>query len=343
LDRADKLLFLPDLLTYYLTGERVTERTIASVTQMYDHATDDWSDAVLDRYGIARRLFAPFASAGTVAGRIRGDVLDTLGIRAPAQREIKAVVTAEHDTASAFMAAGADTLIISSGTWSLVGCEHASPIISPYGFKYNIANEGGIPGHYRLIRNVMGNWLLQEVRRAYAAEGVDMDFSALGAEAARLDPYRFVVDVDLPAFYEPGHMREKIARVCMDAYGTAPASPAEFAACIGTSLAFKYRWAMEKLARLRGRAFTSVNIIGGGSRDGHTAQLTADVTGLPVSCGPEDASALGCVLFQLIAAGEIGSIDEGREIVRRSTRFSRYEPADRGGAREAYEAFVARL
>jgi sugar (pentulose or hexulose) kinase len=341
LSHADNLLFLPDLLTFYLCGERVTERSIASVTQMYDHGASDWSCEVLERFGIGRGIFAPFASAGTVAGTVSPSVLEGIGI--PARRDIKAVVTAEHDTASAFMAARADenTLVISSGTWSLAGCESAGPVISDFGFRHNIANEGGIEGHHRLIRNVMGNWIMQEVLREYGPACMRGGFAKLDAEAARLDPYRFVIDVDAPAFFEPLGMREKISGVCMEKYGAAPSSPAEFAVCVGTSLAMKYRWAMEKLAQLRGRDFGSINIIGGGSNDSLTAQRTADVTGLPVVCGPADASVFGNVIFQLIASGEISEVGEGRAIVGSSVDFRHFEPALAARDDAAYKKFLS--
>jgi sugar (pentulose or hexulose) kinase len=341
---ADALIFLPDLLTFYLTGERVTERSIASVTQMYDHGTGDWSPEVLRRFGIDRKLFAPFVSAGTAIGRIEPNLLGGIGAPVLGAGGIDAVVTAEHDTASAFMGTGVDSgedvFIVSSGTWSLAGCESAGPIINDYGFRYNIANEGGVEGHHRLIRNIMGNWLIQEVLREYESEGVACDFGRLGAEAAKLDPYRFVVDADMDGFYEPGGMREKIAGVCFDLYGDAPNTPAEFFVCVSTSLAFKYRWAMERLENLRGREFSYVNIIGGGSRDGLTAQRTADVTCLPVICGPADASALGNVVFQLIAAGEIAGVDEGRELISGSTDFKCYEPTDTERSDMAYAQFI---
>jgi sugar (pentulose or hexulose) kinase len=337
---ADDLLFLPDLLTFYLTGERVTERSIASVTQMYDHDTEDWSPVVLDRFGLDRRLFAPFARSGTLVGEIRANLRG--GLLARGGTKIRAAVTAEHDTASAFLASGAgeDELIISSGTWSLVGCKVPAPIISDYGFRHNIANEGGIPGHHRLIRNIMGNWLLQEVLREYESEGVVCDYGAISAESSRLEPYRFAVDADSDEFYEPGRMREKIAKTCLEKYGEAPETPVEFAACVSTSLAFKYRWAMERLEHLRGRAFRAVRIIGGGSRDVVAARRTADVTGLPVTCGPADASALGNAIFQLIAAGEISDVEEGGEIVSQSVALTHIEPSDTARAEAAYDRFL---
>jgi sugar (pentulose or hexulose) kinase len=342
LKSADKLLFLPDLFNFYLTGERVTERTIASVTQMYDHASGDWSPEALKRFGIDARLFAPFASAGSAVGYVNRDILKELG--ATPRADVKAIATAEHDTASAFVGASrADkgTLIISSGTWSLVGCLVNRPIIDEYGFKYNIANEGGLDsGYNRLIRNVMGNWILQEVASEYRREGAVIEYGGLYEEASRLDPYRFVVDADIPEFYEPGNMRAKIRNICIEKYGDAPHTPSEFAACIGASLAFKYRWAMEKLEKLRGRKFNSVSIIGGGSRDSRTAQLTADVTGLPVTCGPVEASTFGNIVFQLLAAGELKNIAQSKSLINRSADFADFEPSDTKRADEAYGCFL---
>ena len=337
LDDADSLLFLPDLLTYYLTGARHTERSIASVTQMYDHITKDWSGEVLGRFGIDRRLFAPFIDAGGIAGMTTPDIQSAIG----AVRPLKVCAAAQHDTASAFAAslADEDTLVVSSGTWMLVGCEVKAPVITDFGFRYNIANEGGLDGRHRLIKNLMGNWILQGIQREFQNEGLEWDYGALAEAAGRLTPNRWLFDVDLPCFYAPGGMREKVRSVCMQAHGSAPETPPEFMASVCESLAFKTRWAMEKLETLTGRRFSRINIIGGGSRGLYTAQLVADVCGLPVMCGPSEASALGNILYQLVASGELSGIDEGRGLIRKSTPFTQIEPgagsiagsADRAG------------
>jgi len=334
---AGTLLFLPDFLNFLLTGTRRAERTISSVTQMYDHGSRDWSDTVLDRFGIERRLFAPFADAGTFIGEITAGIPDAAG----AKSLPLVCAVPEHDTAAAFMAAQADenTLIVSSGTWTIIGCETESPIINDYGFRYNIANEGGIDGHHRLIRNLMGTWILQEVRREFNSEGVEWDYGILAFAAGKLPRWEWPIDVDLPAFYSPGDMRRKIRDLCLKTYGSAPEMPAEYTASVCSSLALKTRWAMEKLETLTGREFKSVNIIGGGSRDLFTAGLIADVTGLPVVMGPADASLFGNIMFQMIAHGELKDVREGRELIKKSMEFKRIEPKAPDEAASAYSEF----
>jgi len=337
---ADNLLFLPDFLNFVLTGIRRTERTIASVTQMYDHKTKDWSDRVLEPFDIERRLFAPFVDAGTIIGEITDDVLPAEGI----EKLPLVCAVPEHDTAAAFMAAPADenTLIISSGTWMIVGCETEKPIITDYGFRYNIANEGGIDGHHRLIRNLMGNWLLQELKRAFIAEGKmpEWDYGVMGEVAGNLPPWQWPIDVDLPTFYAPDNMREKISKVCVKIYGSSPKSPAEYTSSVCSGLALKTKWAAEKLETMTGRKFERVCIIGGGSRDKYTAGLIADATGLPVIMGPVEASLLGNAMFQLIALGKIKDVREGRELIKNSFEFTKVEPKATDEAAAAYEKFL---
>ena len=358
---ARQLLLLPDLLAYFLTGECYTERTLASVTQMYDHGSRDWSDEVLGRFGIERRIFAPFIDAGSFAGETSaaafdgGDIWQALrGGAVPGRDDIhtskifslpkglRVCAVPGHDTATAFMAAQADenTLVISGGTWMLVGCETKNPVISDFGFRHNIANEGGIDGRHRLIRNLMGFWILQEVHREFDSENVEWDFDSIKEAAEKLPSFKWLFDVDLPEFYSPGDMRRKISNLCMKTYGSAPETPAEFTASVCESLAFKARWAMEKLEKLAGRRFECVNIIGGASKNGFLAQIIADVTGLPALCGPSDASALVNIMFQLMAFGELADVSEGRNLIRESVPLTHYEPKAVSQAGEAYERFI---
>jgi len=344
LREAGAFLFLPDYFAYLLTGMRRTERSVASVSQMYDHGIRDWSDTVLERFGIERRIFAPFIGAGTFSGDIDPGALH-LPDGFETARPLRMCAVPEHDTASAFMAAQADddTLVVSSGTWTIVGCEAGGPVITDYGFRYNIANEGGIEGRYRLLRNLMGNWILQEIRREFLSEGAAWDYGALAEAAGQLHAWEWAIDVDLPEFYTPGNMRGKIAELCLRIYGSAPETPVEFTASVCTGLALKTRWAMEKLEMLTGRSFGRINIIGGGSRDHYTAQLIADATGLPVVLGPAEASLLGNTVFQLIAHGELKDAGEGRVLIRRSKGFTQIEPKAADEASAAYIHFCERF
>ena len=346
LKEAGTLLFLPDYFAYLLTGEKHTERSVASVSQMYDHCAKDWSGPVLNSFGLERRLFAPFIDAGRVVGIIEAGVLNNPLVHT-APHSILLCSVPGHDTASAFMAAQADpyTLVVSSGTWTIVGCETEGPVITDYGFSYNIANEGGIDGHHRLLRNLMGSWIIQEVRREYLSENgnAEWDYGAMAEAAAGLPAWKQPFDVDLPEFYSPGNMREKIIELCLKAYGSAPGTPAEFTASVCQSLALKTKWAADRLETLTGRRFVRVNIIGGGSHDLYTARLIADVTGLPVVCGPAEASLLGNIMFQLIAVGELAGVTEGRELLRKSVEYTMIEPKATEEAGEAYTRFCEKF
>ncbi|MCL2128430.1 MAG: FGGY-family carbohydrate kinase, partial [Treponema sp.] len=201
-------------------------------------------------------------------------------------------------------------------------------------------NEGGISGRHRLIRNLMGFWILQEIRREFLQENVEWDFGALAETAGELPSFRWLFDVDLPEFFHPGDMRRKVKELCARIYGSAPATPAEYTEAVCASLAFKARWAMEKIETLVGRRFKRINIIGGASMNPYVAQTVADLAALPVVCGPTEASALGNVMFQMIAFGEIAGVREGRDLIGGSLPFAFFEPKAAPGAREAYARFV---
>jgi len=339
LDAAHKLLFVPDLLGFYLTGEMVTEYTLASVSQLYEYAGGDWSQEILDAFSIPRSLFAPIVPPGAIAGRIRQQYQKDNNVGG-----LDVVSVCEHDTASAFLgsACAQRCAIISSGTWSLVGAETEAPRITEYGFTHNIANEGSVEGHHRMIRNVMGSWLLQQVRQEYRLEGESYPFDRLSQMARREPPFVHLIDVDNDLFFQPGHMREKIRRECLAQYGGAPETPGQFTRCIIESLAMKYRWAVEKLETVIGCSLPVVSVIGGGSQDALACQFTANACRRPVQAGPADASALGNILVQMLAHGEIGGIRQGRQLLRESFPTREYLPRDGVLWEEAYQSYKSR-
>ncbi len=337
LERAHRLLFLPDLIAYYMTGEEIAERTVSSVSQMYDFRTGDWSTRILEAHGIPRALFGALTDPGTISGKAKADFQ-----RQWATGGFDFVSVCEHDTASAFLAApgGGEHAILSSGTWALVGCEQAGPIIDDFGFRHNIANEGSLPGHHRLLRNVMGSWILQELRREYQQDGEGYEFSEQAALAETCAPFSFLIDVDDPEFFAPGGMRQKIREKCWARRGGMPETRGEFIRCVCESLALKYRWALDMLETLTGRTFPAIDIIGGGAQDAFTCRLTADACRRPAIAGPADASAIGNILVQMIAHGEIRDVAEGREAIARSFPRAQYEPGDEARWRDAYGDFV---
>ncbi|MDR1539342.1 MAG: rhamnulokinase [Clostridiales bacterium] len=337
IDAAHRLLFLPDLIAYYITGETLAERTVSSVSQMYRFDTEDWSDTILDTFHLPRRLFGTLIDPGTISGKASRDFRGHLGIGG-----FNFVSVCEHDTASAFLALpnDGDRAIISSGTWSLVGCEVKNPIINDYGFRHNIANEGSFPGHHRLLLNVMGSWLLQELRADLQADGQDYNFVQLEALARESSEFAFLIDVDDVRFFSPGDVRRKIRETCFARNHALPETAGQFARCICESLALKYRWALDKLETLTGRKFPEISIIGGGSKDALICGMTADACSRLVVAGPWEASSLGNILAQLLAFGEIKNIAEGRELIDRSFSQCCYYPEQSERWEQIYMKFT---
>lgn len=335
LARAERLLLIPDLLTYWLTGEQGTELTNASTTQLIDPRTRDWAHGVADRLGIDLGLFAPLRRPGDPAGMLRPGVLEETGLTGP----VPVTAVGSHDTASAVAAVPADGerfAYICTGTWSLAGLELDAPVLTEESRAANFTNELGLDGTVRYLRNIMGLWLLQECVRAWG----EPDLGALLREAAEVPALRSVVDAGDTAFLAPGRMPERIAAACRVSGQPVPVSPAEVTRCILDSLALAHRTAVEDAQRLAGREVDVVHIVGGGTRNALLCQLTADACGLPVVAGPTEAAALGNVLAQARAHGVVGDLAGMRRLLRRTRSPERYAP--RGGTRR-WRAAQARL
>jgi rhamnulokinase len=310
LDRANRLLPIPDLMAYWLTGSVGAELTIASTTQLLDVRARTWAPSLAARFGAG--LLPPLRDPGTVIGTEPGGT--------------PVIAVGSHDTASAVVgvpAAAARFAYISCGTWSLVGVELAAPVLTEESRRANFTNELGVDGTVRYLRNVMGLWLLEECLRAWpGASRAD-----LLAEAATL-PARAVVDPDDPVFLPPGDMPARIAAACRAADQPVPASRAETVRCIVDSLAQAHRRAVEEAVRLSGHAVDVVHMVGGGARNTLLCRLTADACGLPVVAGPVEATALGNVLVQARALGALdGDLATLRALVRATQPTTRYEPS----------------
>lgn len=334
---AERLLLVPDLLTYWLTGEQGTELTNASTTQLVDPRTRDWSYGVADRLGVDLGLFAPLRRPGDPAGVLRPEVLEETGLRGPVPVPVTTV--ASHDTASAVAAVpavGERFAYICTGTWSLAGLELDAPVLTEESRAANFTNELGLDGTVRYLRNIMGLWLLQECVRAWG----DPDLGELLRQAAEVPALRSVVDAGDAAFLAPGRMPERIAAACRDSGQPVPASPAEITRCILDSLALAHRRAVAEARRLADHPVDVVHVVGGGARNALLCQLTADACGLPVVAGPTEAAALGNVLVQARVHGLVGDRAGMRRLLARTQRLSRYEP--RGDA-AAWRAAGARL
>ncbi len=317
LDRAETLLLIPDLLAYWLTGERHVEVTNGSTTQLLDARKADWAFELIRRFGLPERIFPSIVEPGSILGGLLPHVAEATGL----PRATALAVVASHDTASAVVAAplaSANAAYISSGTWSLVGVESSEPVLTARALAANLTNERGFGGTTRLLKNVMGLWLVQECRRAW---GDAADYAEL-TELAVAAPGGVLFDPDLPELLTPGDMPARIRAACA---GLPNERPAIVCASF-ESLACKYRQVLDEIEDVTGRAIDTVHVIGGGAQNTFLCQLTANVSRRLVLAGPVEAAALGNVLVQLHAFGDVGSLPEMREVVRRSTDVVRYEP-----------------
>lgn len=338
---AHKLLFIPDLLGYFLTGECATEYTIASTGAILNAATRDYAWNVIEKFGIPERLFTNIVDPGFCLGKLLPEVQADVG-----KTDLNVVKVASHDTASAVLAVPAKTenfIYISSGTWSLMGTELEKPLINEDSSRLNYTNEGGVEGSIRFLKNIMGLWILQESRRQWKREGKDYSFSDLAAMAKTAKPLVSIIDPDDKSFATPGDMPRRIAEYCQKTGQPVPETEGEIVRCILDSLALRYRCTVEAIAELTGTPATAVNIVGGGTQDKLLCQLTADACGMDVVAGPVEATAIGNICMQAIAAGELANVREARDVVSRSFDVEYYAPTKEGTERfdAAYDKFLA--
>jgi rhamnulokinase len=333
LETAERMLLIPDLLSYWLTGEAGAELTNASTTGLLDVRRREWAWPLIERLGLPGRIFPPLRAPGTAAGPVRADVAQEIGWTAGV------VAVGSHDTASAVAAVHATTprfAYISCGTWSLAGVELAAPVLTAESLAANFTNEIGVDGTVRYLRNVMGLWLLQESLRAWG----DPDLGALLAAAEDVPPFAAVVDPDTPAFLPPGDMPARIAAECRRTGQEPPSGPPAFVRCILESLALGHRMAIRRAVALSGQDVEVIHLVGGGSRNDLLCRLTADACGLPVVAGPVEATALGNVLVQARSAGMVKDLAEMRALAA-TQPLRRYEPRGDDSRWSAAEAALA--
>lgn len=341
LSRAETLLLIPDLLNYWLTGERFAEATNASTTQLLDVRTGRWSEDLTSRLGIRESLFPTLISPGEIVGGLTPQLAELT--RLPEATPVVAV--ASHDTASAVVAVpfgpGGRAAYISSGTWSLVGVEVDKPVVSEQARTANLTNERGFGGKTRLLKNVMGLWLTQECRRTWISEGMAPSYADLEELAELAPPGGPLFDPDLPELLMPGDMPARIRDLCIRCGQRDPEEPSVLIRAIFESLACKYRLVFEEIEQVTGSPIDTVHVIGGGAKNVFLCKLTANVTRRPVVAGPIEAAALGNIVCQLHAFGELGSLGDMRSLIRSSVELREYEP-DPDGAHAAalYERFL---
>jgi rhamnulokinase len=329
---AESLLMIPDLFHWLLTGVKANELTDASTTQIYNPVTRDWSAALIDRFGLPAGIFGPLVEPGTTLGPLLPQVAAHTGLSG-----VNVVLPATHDTASAVLAVPAvaagstdrpDWCYISSGTWSLIGVEVARPVVTDDCLRLNFTNEGGVAGTTRLLKNVAGLWLLQECRRIWKLDGRDYSWDDLQQLAAAAAPLRSLINPDDPALHAPARMPDAICAACKALGQPVPESDGAMVRCILESLALKSRQVVGWLEELTGGRLAKIHIVGGGTQNQALCQMTADACNRPVIAGPVEATAAGNLLLQARAAGDIDSIADAREVVRRSFEISDYEPTD---------------
>jgi rhamnulokinase len=335
---AQTLLNMPDLFNFWLSGRKASEFTIVSTSQCYDPQAGEWAYGMLRRLGIPTQIFGEIVPPGTELGPLRSSVAEETDCPA-----IPVVASAGHDTASAVAAVpatGQDHIYVSSGTWSLMGVEVRGPIITDKSLAYNFTNEGGVNGTFRFLKNIMGLWLVQECRREWERIGDRYSYADLTSMAVQAPAFGPLVSLHDTRFLPPGNMPARIQRFCQETGQTVPETRGEIVRCALESLALQYRWVAERLDEMVGHWLPTVHIFGGGSQNKLLNQFAADATGRTVVAGPVEATAIGNVLVQALALGQLGSLAEGRALVQRSFEVTTYEAQLSAGWDEAYQQYL---
>lgn len=342
LDAADSFLMMPDLFHWLLSGEKSNEMTNASTSQLYNPRTRAWSDKLLERFGLPRKIFGRIAQPGETLGPLRRSLADETGLHG-----VNVVLPGTHDTASAVLAVPAastpgarpDWCYISSGTWSLMGVEVPEPVVNERVRSLNFTNEGGVGGTTRLLKNIAGLWLVQECRRIWKQAGHEYGWSQLVQMAEDAPPRVSLILPDDPSFVAPPDMPQAIAEFCRKTGQPVPETPGATIRCVLESLALRYRMVLGWLESLVGGPINTIHIVGGGAQNRLLCQMAADACGRPVVAGPIEGTAIGNVLMQAVTAGVVGSVAEARQLVRRSFPVETYTPHYPVLWHEAYDRF----
>jgi len=324
LKAADKMLMMSSFFNFLFTGREADEYTIASTSQLMDPRTGSWAKPLFDKLDIPFAIAPEIMNPGQVIGNVRPDIAEEAGSDA-----IPVVAVGSHDTASAVAAVpaeGGNWCYISCGTWSLMGVESPGPIINDKTLAYNFTNEGGVGGTIRYLKNIMGLWLVQECKRQWAKEGQDLSYAEITRMAAESEPMRSFVDCNSDDFLAPGDMPSRIAEFCRETGQKPPESKGQLVRCALESLALTYRKTLAELEDVTGSRIDVVHIVGGGTQNELLCRFAADACNRPVVAGPVEATAIGNVLMQAVALGDLASTAELREVVRNSFSPVRYEP-----------------
>src|SRR3972149_3614859 len=327
LSKANTFLTIPDLLNFWLTGRKICEFTNSTTTQMYNPLNCSWAKSLLDELRIPTHIFPEIVQPGTKLGEYE---------------DISVFTVASHDTGSAVAAVpaqGEGFVYISSGTWSLVGLEVHEPVINDSALEANITNEGGVYGTFRLLKNVMGLWILQECRRNWKSEGKDYSYKELTNLANYVQPLMSFISPNDSIFLHSGNHPQFIKDFCKKTSQPIPETEGEIVRCVLESLALAYKSVLDKLLKISGKKADVIYIIGGGSQNELLNQMTANATGLPVIAGPSEATVIGNTVVQLITLGELKDIKEARQLFSNMSGLKKYEPEDIGTWNEAHARY----
>ncbi len=335
---ADKMLLMPDLFAYMLTGEIKDEASIVSTTNLFDPNTRDWSYELIDRLGLPRKIFAPVIKPGQVYGMLSDEICEELGCD-----KVPVIAVATHDTASAVAATPSlsdDFVYISCGTWSLFGIEARKPILTKEAAAANFTNEGGFDDTTRFLKNIMGLWLIQESRRQWKREGIEVGFDTLEKEALESEPFRCFINVDDPVFETAGNLPRRVCEFCERTGQYVPKTRGEIMRCIYQSLAMKYKYTFNNLCALGATDYKRINILGGGIKDKLLCQMTSDACNVEVLAGPTEATVMGNIAVACYALGEIKDFTEIRKVVSNSTELKQYTPKENAAWEQAYSDYL---
>jgi rhamnulokinase len=324
LARVKQLLLIGDAFNYFCSGVARNEVSLASTTQLYNPKTRTWSKKLLDALKLREDMFAPICASGTKLGPLKKNLATEVGLP-----QIEVIASCSHDTGAAVAAvpaSGENWAYLSSGTWSLMGVEWPQPIITDQGRALGFTNEIGFGNSVRLLKNIVGLWIVQECRRQWTKEGKKYDFAALEQLAAAAPPFVSLINADDPRFLSPDNMPKKIAEFCQETGQPVPANHAAYMRCIYESLALFYRVVLRRIERLTGKKIGQLHIVGGGSKDATLNQFAANALKIPVIAGPTECTATGNMLVQAIALGHVPSHAAAREIVRNSFEMKTFTP-----------------
>jgi sugar (pentulose or hexulose) kinase len=338
LENAKSLLFVPDLLDFFLCGEKAAEYTIASVSQLYNRRDKRWDEKIIRSFDIPEGIFPTVIPSASTLGKAKSEILDLTGIK-----PFSIYAVGHHDTASAVAAVPSledHFAYISSGTWSLMGTETDEMITTDAAFQNNFANEGGVGDRNRFLKNIMGLWLIQECQRQFESRGIVLTFEEMDFEAEKAVPFRSIINPDAALFFDRGDMLDKIKSSCYEWEQPIPETVGEVTRCIKESLALAYRATLEKLEEITGVKMPCVHIIGGGSRSALLNQFAASAIKRPVFAGPFEAAAIGNLCTQFISGGEMEDLGEARRVVRSSFNIREFLPETESSWDEAYERFL---